>query len=45
MNSDLAYILNGAMPRAYGEMPKHLGNFERIAPTAESEILIKLAGG
>ncbi len=33
MNRDLTYILNGQMPRAYGEMPKCMGNFERIAPT------------
>lgn len=37
MNKDLTYILNGTMPRGYGEMPKYLGNYERIAPTSESE--------
>ena len=45
MNRDLTYILNGQMPRAYGEMPKCMGNFERIAPTEQSEELIKMIGG
>lgn len=33
MNRDLTYILNGQVPRRYGEMPKMMGNFERIAPS------------
>lgn len=37
MNRDLTYILNGRIPRKYGEMPKMLGNFERIAPSQMSE--------
>lgn len=27
MNRDLTYILNGTVPRRYGEMPRFLGNF------------------
>ena len=37
MNRDLTYILNGRVPRKYGEMPKQMGNFERIAPTPMSD--------
>lgn len=33
MNRDLTYILNGKLPRKFGEMPKLLGNYERIAPS------------
>jgi len=33
MNRDLTYILNGRLPRKYGEMPRSMGNFERIAPS------------
>ena len=33
MNKDLTYILNGKVPRAYGEMPKKMGAYERLAPT------------
>jgi hypothetical protein len=33
MNRDLTYILNGQVPRKYGEMPQHLGNYERLAPS------------
>jgi hypothetical protein len=45
MNRDLTYILNGQMPRGYGETPKMMGNFEMLAPTQHSEDLIKLVGG
>lgn len=45
MNRDLTYILNGKMPRKYGEMPKVMGNFERIAPSSQSEAYLKLIGG
>lgn len=37
MNKDLTYILNGRTPRKYGEMPKQMGNFERIAPSPQCE--------
>lgn len=37
MNRDLTYILNGQMPRGYGEMPTYLGNYERLAPSDQSE--------
>jgi hypothetical protein len=45
MNRDLTYILNGQMPRGYGEMPKMMGNFEIIVPTPSSEECMKLIGG
>ncbi len=45
MNRDLTYILNGTLPRKYGEMPQFIGNFERIAPTPYSEKVIRLIGG
>ncbi|CDW88353.1 tubulin-tyrosine ligase family protein [Stylonychia lemnae] len=45
MNRDLTYILNGQVPRKYGEMPKIMGNFERIAPSPQSEQYMKLIGG
>ena len=32
LNAMLSSILKGNVPRMYGEMPKHLGKFERIAP-------------
>ena len=45
MNKDLTYILNGAMPRGWGEMPKYMGNYERLAPSPDSDALIKMIGG
>ena len=45
MNKDLSYILHGKVPRAYGEMPKNMGNYERCAPDAESEKYMKYIGG
>jgi hypothetical protein len=45
MNRDLTYILNGQLPRAYGEMPSMLGNYEMIAPSAETDGFLKLIGG
>lgn len=45
MNKDLTYILNGAVPRAFGEDPKLMGNYERIAPSKTSDKYIKLMGG
>ena len=45
MNKDLTYILNGKVPRAYGEMPKKMGAYERLAPTEQSEKYLKLIGG
>jgi len=35
LDSDLAEILRGRRPRAYGEMPNHLGAYERICPGSE----------
>ncbi|RHZ02116.1 hypothetical protein DYB31_013921, partial [Aphanomyces astaci] len=34
LNEDLTDILHGERPRQYGEMPQHMGNFQRIAPSA-----------
>jgi hypothetical protein len=45
MNRDLTYVLNGQMPRGYGEKPAMMGNYEMIAPTPQSEELMKLVGG
>ena len=45
MNKDLTYILHGQVPRAYSEMPKKMGNFERLAPCEQSDQLLKLIGG
>lgn len=45
MNKDLTYILNGKVPRKYGEMPRNMGYFERIAPSETSEKYLKLIGG
>lgn len=45
MNRDLTYILNSKVPRAYGELPKKLGGYERVAPTEASERYLKLIGG
>ena len=32
MDIDLHAIFDGETPRQFGEMPRHLGNYERIAP-------------
>lgn len=45
LNIDLTQIFQGKVPRAYGEMPEKMGRFERIAPTKESDKLIKMTGG
>lgn len=45
LNRDLTYILNGQEPREYGEMPKFMGGFERVAPSSFSDKIIKLVGG
>jgi len=45
MNKDLHYILHGQVPRAYGEMPKSMGNYERLCPSEQSETYLKLIGG
>ena len=33
------------MPRAYGEMPRSVGNYERVAPSDASDSWLKLIGG
>jgi hypothetical protein len=45
MNKDLTYILNGKVPRKYGEMPEKMGGYTRIAPSEASEKYLKLIGG
>lgn len=45
MNRDLTYILHGKLPRKYGEMPKNMGEYERMAPSEASERYLKLIGG
>jgi len=45
MNKDLTYILDGKMPRSYGETPANLGNYEMIAPSDLSLRLSKLISG
>ena len=37
LQKDLGEILMGQAVRQFGEMPEHLGRFERIAPSAASE--------
>jgi len=45
MNKDLTYILNGQVPRGFGEMPQHMGNYERLCPSEDTEGYLKLIGG
>jgi hypothetical protein len=45
MNRDLSYVLHSKVPRKYGEMPKNMGRYQRIAPTEASERYLKLIGG
>jgi len=45
LNRDLTYILNGQEPREYGEMPKFMGGFERLAPSPYSEKVLRAVGG
>ena len=45
MNRDLTYILNGQMPRGYGETPKMMGNFEMLAPNDQTDEWMKMIGG
>ena len=45
LNMDLYKVFKGKIPRAYGEVPENLGNFEVIAPSKESHQIIKMTGG
>ena len=45
LNIDLTKIFFGKKQRNYGQLPKKMGNFERISPSKESEKLIKMVGG
>ncbi|GAB9469330.1 hypothetical protein Gpo141_00006611 [Globisporangium polare] len=43
LNEDLTEILQGKVPRAYGELPEHLGGYRRICPhTTSYNQLVKL---
>ena len=35
LNADLRAVLVGRRPRQYGEMPSHVGNFERLSPSTD----------
>lgn len=41
LEQDLRRIMNGRLPRGYGELPTRLGGFERIAPGSEYDQLIQ----
>lgn len=43
LNIDMNRIFNGQLPRRYGENPKEMSKFEKIAPTYDSERLIKIS--
>ena len=43
LNSDLYAILDGQIPRKYGEFPEEMGNFERIAPSDMYDKFMKIA--
>ena len=45
MNIDLNQILKGYIPRAFGEIPKNCDKFQMLAPTKESDNMIKVSGG
>ena len=45
MNKDLTYILDGQTPRAFGELPSKVGNYEMIAPSDYTDKLIKALNG
>jgi hypothetical protein len=36
LNADLAAILHGRKPRPLGQLPDHMGNYQRIAPGSEA---------
>lgn len=41
LDLDLHAILKGQVPRKYGEMPKKMGNYERIAPSEAWDNMVK----
>lgn len=47
LNEDLTEILQGKVPRAYGELPEHLGGYRRICPhtTSYNQVRDELAVG
>lgn len=45
LNKDLSYVLHGKVPRAYGEMPKSMGNYELLGPNEDSEKYMRYIGG
>ncbi|QDZ21487.1 Tubulin-tyrosine ligase/tubulin polyglutamylase [Chloropicon primus] len=44
INSDLKSILGGRRPRQYGEKPRHVGSFERVAPGKDYNVFSRLKG-
>lgn len=43
LEKDLKDILGDYIPRKYGELPKNMGNFERLAPeTAHHQYVLKV---
>jgi len=41
LNDDIKAILHGRMPREFGQMPKSMGNYERIAPSSLCSRILK----
>jgi tubulin polyglutamylase TTLL5 len=41
LDIDLHAILQGQTPRRYGELPKHMGNYERIAPSDMCDAIMR----
>lgn len=44
LDMDMHAILKGQVPRSFGEMPKHLGNYERIAPSDMCDSIMRTRG-
>lgn len=41
LNYDINCILDGKIPRKYGEEPKNIGNYEWLSPSSKTEMLLK----
>ena len=41
MNRDLTFVLDGKRPRKFGEVPVRPGKYEMIAPTQESQVILR----
>eukprot|EP00928_Gymnodinium_smaydae_P028527 TRINITY_DN21730_c0_g1_i1.p1 TRINITY_DN21730_c0_g1~~TRINITY_DN21730_c0_g1_i1.p1 ORF type:complete len:1393 (+),score=185.94 TRINITY_DN21730_c0_g1_i1:37-4215(+) len=44
LDVDLHAILEGRLPRKFGELPERMGNYERIAPSDACEVIAKTRG-